>query len=152
MQQPTASVVSYVAEYHKATETTMGRYKKVIEITGHDEVAAKLLEGLIDAGTRYFSKVVEMEHRMASARFRLDGEELRELTETLDRSRRLAHESLISSLHVFNRYIVKEYGEELKEAGIEGGIFPKPEAIRDRIAIADWAGELLTGIYENRRR
>lgn len=74
------------------------------------------------------------------------------MTEDLDRSRKFARDALISDLHIFNRYLVKELGEELLEQGIKGGIFPNPDAIRDRIAIADWAGEMLCGIYKERKK
>lgn len=147
------NVVNYlVSLHHVAEEGTMNRYNKVVQIIAQDEVAVRLLEGLIDAASRYFERVIQMENRLATAKFRLEGEELRSLTEDLDRSRRFAHEALISDLHIFNRYLVKEFGEELLEEGLAGGIFPRPEAIRDRIAIADWAGDLLCGIYQNRKR
>ena len=146
------NVISYVARSHQATEEIMNRYHKTIQIIAKDEVAVRLLEGLVDAASRYFGRVIQMENRLATARFRLEGDELRALTEDLDRSRRFAHEALISDLHIFNRYLVKEYAEDLKEEGLIGGIFPKPEAIRDRIAIADWAGDLLCGIYNERKR
>jgi hypothetical protein len=146
------NVINYVARSHQATEETMIRYRGTIKIIAKDEVAVRLLEGLIEAASRYFERVIQMENRLATARFRLEGEELRALTEDLDRSRRFAHEALISDLHIFNRYLVKEYAEDLEEEGLIGGIFPKPEAIRDRIAIADWAGDLLCCIYNERKR
>ena len=67
----------------------------------------------------------------------------------LDKVRRYAHDALISDLHIFNRYIIKEYQDDVPV----GGIFSKnPDAIRDRIAVADWAGELLAAVYQNRKR
>jgi len=146
------NVLLYVARSHQATEETVNRYKKTVQIIAKDEVAVRLIEGLVDAASRYFGRVIQMENRLATARFRLDGDELRSLTEDLDRSRKFAHDALISDLHIFNRYLVKEYAEELLEEGLQGGIFPKPEAIRDRLAIADWAGDLLCGIYQQRQR
>lgn len=145
-------VIDYVAEHHHATEITMQRYRKITAIISKDEVAVRLLEALLDAATRYFGRVIHMENRLITARFRLEGEDLRSLMEDLDRSRRFAHEALISDLHIFQRYVVKTYKEELIHEGIEGGLFPNPESIRDRIAIADWAGELLEGIYRNRKK
>ncbi len=147
-----SNVLSFVSSHIKGSEEVMERYKAVCSIIKSDEVAVRLLEGLIDAATRYFGKVVEMENRLQTARFRLESEELKALTEDLDRSRRFAHDAMISDLHIFNRYLVKEYGEDLSEAGFQGGIFPNPDAIRDRIAIADWAGELLSGIYAARKK
>ena len=151
MQVP-ENVINYVAQHHTAMEATMNRYKKTVLIIKKDEVAVRLLEGLVDAATRYFGRVIQMETRLATAKFRLDGEDLRSLIEDLDRSRKYAHDALISDLHIFNRYLVKKYGEDLVEENIKGGIFPNPEAIRDRLAIADWAGDLLYGIYKERTR
>ena len=152
MTQVASNVIDFVRQHHASSEETMRRYKEAIKIIAKDEVAVRLLEGLIEAASRYFERVIQMENRLATARFRLEGEELRALAEDLDRSRKFAHDALISDLHIFNRYLVKEHGVKLAAVGIQGGIFPKPEAIRDRIAIADWAGELLYGIYSERKR
>ena len=130
----------------------MTRYSAVTAIIAKDETAVNMLEKLIDAALGYMEKVVQMESRLKTARLRLEGEELREITQRLDKNRTIAHEALISSLHIFNRYLVKNYQDELLDEGLEGGIFPNPEAIRDRVAIADWAGELLCGIYQARKR
>jgi hypothetical protein len=128
------------------------RYKQILNLVSGDETADKLLSSLIKSGLRYLDKVVEMEHQLVAIRQQLSGEQLRLATEELDSNRSKAHEALISDLHIFSRYLVKEYGEELKEEGMESGIFLKQEAIHDRVAIADWAGSLLHGIYDNRRR
>ena len=89
-----------------------------------------------------------MESQLKTARLRLEGEDLRELTEVLDKNRKLAHEALISDLHIFNRYLLKNY----EDAPI-GGLYSKsPDSIRDRVAIADWAGELLAALFNERRR
>lgn len=125
------------------------RFNEVVKVIAGDEVAVSLLEKLVDSAERYFGNVCKMEARLKMARFRLEGEELRDLTETLDRNRRMAHEALISNLHIFNRYAIREFGEDMPI----GGVFSKsPDAIRDRIAIGDWAGELLCALYVNRKR
>ncbi|MDY0300266.1 MAG: DUF3232 domain-containing protein [Trichlorobacter sp.] len=146
------NILAYAGKNFQGKEEVVMRYQKVMTLVAQDEVAVKLLDGLLEAALRYFGRVVMMENRLATARFRLEGEELRHLTEELDRHRRYAHDALISDLHIFNRYLVKNYQEELLDEGLEGGIFPNPEAIRDRVAIADWAGELLSGIYQERKR
>lgn len=141
-------VKNYINKYFQQGEKALERYNEVVEIVSADDVAASLLEKLVESAERYFGSVVKMEARLKMARFRLDGEELRDLTETLDRNRRMAHEALISNLHIFNRYVIKEFGKDVPV----GGVFSKdPESIRDRVAIADWAGELLCALYANRK-
>jgi len=130
----------------------MERYRAVLGVIRDDRTALRLLDELIESADRYFSRVVLMEHRLATGRLQLEGEELKALTEELDSSRTRAHESLISDLHIFNRFLVKHHGDALAGAGLEGGIFPRPELIHDRVAIADWVGALLCGIYAGRRR
>ena len=139
----------YVMKHFQAGKNeVMSRYEAVVRVVSEDPVAAKLCDQLLEDAERYFGAVVRLEHRLAGARFRIDGAELRELTEALDRSRHHAHNALISSLHAFNRYVVKEYAGQIPE----GGIFPNPDAIHDRVAVADWAGDLLCSLYRNRRR
>ncbi|AJF08153.1 DUF3232 domain-containing protein [Geoalkalibacter subterraneus] len=141
---------SYILGHFRGKEEcALERFNKVVEVVAGDDVAVSLLEKLLDSAERYFGTVCKMEARLKMARFRLEGEELRDLTETLDRNRRMAHEALISNLHIFNRYALKEFGEDMPI----GGVFSKnPEAIRDRIAVGDWAGELLCALYVRRKR
>lgn len=147
------SINRHLAAHHsinaQGVTAAMERLEKVIRLAGEDEVAMSLLDKLLDSAERYFGTVVKMEARLKMARFRMDGDELRELVQTLDRNRHLAHEALLSNLHILNRYLFKEFGEEMPI----GGIFSKdPEAIRDRAAVGDWAGELLYALYANRKR
>lgn len=142
-------VKDYIMERFQKGELALERFQEVIKIVAGDDIAVSLLEKLVDSAERYFGTVVKMEAKLKMARFRLEGEELRDLIETLDRNRRMAHEALISALHIFNRYSIKEFGSEMPI----GGVFSKsPEAIRDRAAIGDWAGELLCALYANRKR
>lgn len=139
----------YVMKHFQAgKDEVIQRYEAIVRAVSRDPTASKLFDQLLEDAERYFGVVVRLEYQLASARFRIEGAELRELTETLDRSRHHAHNALISSLHAFNRYVVKEYEGQIPE----GGIFPNPEAIHDRIAVADWAGDLLCSLYRSRRR
>ena len=139
----------FVVMYFNPDLTALERLEMIVRLVQQDEVAVSLLEKLMESAERYFCKVVEMESRLKVARLRLEDQELRDLTEVLDKTRHLAHEALISSLHIFNRYVLKEFGDDIPV----GGLFNKnPEAIRDRIAVADWAGELLSALYKERRR
>jgi hypothetical protein len=129
--------------------STLDRLEIIVRIISNDEVACNLLEKLLSSAEAYFCKVCEMETRLKTARLRLEGEELHALTENLGKNRHYAHEALISDLHIFNRFIVREYGDDVPV----GGIFNKdPDAILDRIAVSDWAGDLLTAVYQNRKR
>lgn len=141
----------YILEHFARGEgkKVLSRFNQIIEIIKQDEVAISLLEKLVESAERYFGAVVNMETRLKTARFRMEGDQLRDFIQTLDRNRHQAHEALISNLHIFNRYAIKEYGEKVPV----GGLFSKPpEAIRDRIAVADWAGELLYMLYSERKR
>lgn len=143
------NIKGYVMEHHHADLTALERFDLIVKIISSDEIACSLIDKLLNAAERYFCKVFEMESRLKIARLRLDGEELRDLTENMDKNRRYAHEALIADLHIFNRYILKEFAGEVPV----GGIFSKsPEAIHDRYAVADWAGDLLTSVYQNRKR
>ena len=129
--------------------STLDRLEIIIRIINSDEVACSLLEKLLSSAEAYYCKVFEMEAMLKIARLRLEGEELHALTENLGKNRHYSHEALISDLHIFNRFIVREYGDDVPV----GGIFSMdPDAIYDRIAVADWTGELLTAVYQNRKR
>ncbi len=139
----------FIMTHFNANLSALDRLEIVVRTIKDDEVACSLLEKLLSSAEGYFCRVFEMETKMKMARLRMEAEELREFTENLDKNRRYAHEALISDLHIFNRYAIKEFGEDIPV----GGIYSKsPESIRDRIAIADWAGELLTAVYKNRKR
>ena len=143
------NIKEHIMTYHNADMTALDRFEMVVRIIADNEVACSLMEKLLSAAERYFCKVFEMETRLKIARLRVDGNELRELTENLDKNRSYAHEALISDLHIFNRYVMKEFVDEMPV----GGIFNRePELIHNRVAVADWAGDLLTAVYQNRKR
>jgi hypothetical protein len=142
------AIKEYVRMHFNPDLSAMDRLNIISRLVSQDEVAVSLLEKLLSTAEAYFGKVVLMESQLKTARLRLEGEDLRELTEVLDKNRKLAHEALISDLHIFNRYLLKNY----QDAPI-GGLYSKsPESIRDRVAIADWAGELLAALFNERRR
>lgn len=142
------AIKEYICMHFNPDLSAMDRLNIISRLVSQDEVAVSLLEKLLSTAEGYFGKVVLMEGQMKTARLRLEGEELRELTEVLDKNRKLAHEALISDLHIFNRYLLKNY-----EDVPTGGIYSKdPDSIRDRVAIADWAGELLAALFNGRRR
>ncbi|MFA7483902.1 MAG: DUF3232 domain-containing protein [Vulcanimicrobiota bacterium] len=143
------AVLVHLERHRQGSDKTLERFERIVRLAGEDSVAISLIEKLVESAERYFTTVTSMEARLKMARLRLEGEELRDLAETLDRNRRLAHNALIDNLTIANRYLLKEFGEEIPV----GGIFSKnPEAIRDRAAVGDWAGELLYALYTQRKR
>lgn len=141
--------VRIIMTCHKAGVTALDHFEIIVRIIAGNEVAYSLLEKLLSSAEHYFCKAIEMETRLSIAQLSVDGNELCALTENLDKNRSYAHEALISDLHIFNRYIVKEFANELPK----GGIFNRdPELIHDRIAVADWAGDLMSAVYQNRKR
>jgi len=130
---------------------TYERYLIVLDILKKSDTEKKdslfwLLDKLIKACLGYVDAVDKMEHRVNVARFRLEGEELRELIQKLDTNRRHAHEALLSTLYAFNRNFLAE----CEDAPV-GGIYSySPESIKDRVAVANWAGELVKELYDHR--
>jgi hypothetical protein len=134
----------------KHTNAAVDRFDEIIERLHADDSAIKLLNDLLTAAGHYLVAVVETESNLRIARKNLAGEDLRGLTSDLEASRSRAHNALIASLHAFNRYAVRQ-AEDTGDILPPGVIFSgNPDRIRDRVAIADWAGELLAGIYRRR--
>jgi hypothetical protein len=77
-----------------------------------------------------------------------DGEERRTLSERLDRNRTLAHNALIDALNGSSRYLAENYPDLPP-----GGIYPEPSPLmdRNRRAIGDWAGRVVTEMFVGRR-
>ena len=142
-------IFAALERHTKGADAAMNRFNEIIELAGEDTIAMSLLEKLVESAERYFTCVTTMEARLKMARFRLEGEELRDLTQTLDGNRRLAHNAMLDNVAILNRYLFKTFGQETPI----GGIYSKaPETIRDRAAVGDWAGELLYALYVNRKR
>lgn len=135
--------------YSGKGKETVVRFERIVRLVSDDDIAISLIEKLVESAQRYFTAVTTMEAKLKAARFRMEGDEIRELTETLDRNRHLAHNALLDNLRIANRYILKEFGEEVPV----GGLYSKsPESIQDRAAVGDWAGELLYALYSARKR
>ena len=143
------NIKEQIMSHNTPSLAALKRFEQVVQIVSDDEIALSLLEKLLDKAEGYFCKVFEMETRLKLARFRMESDEFRSFATNLDQNRRLGHEALMADLHIFNRYVLKEF----KEIMPIGGIYSKdPETIRDRVAVGDWAGELLSAIYQNRPR
>jgi hypothetical protein len=127
---------------------TYNRYLKVCELIKGDELAEKLLSSLLDTACEYMQVVINADVLLRTQGLRLEGNEYREFAQKLDENRNRKHNALISALHAFNRYLLKEYEDAPK-----GGIYSlSPETIHDRVAVGDWAGRLVYEIFVNRKK
>lgn len=96
-------------------------------------------EALTDACLEYVKAVDQMETSITAARFRMNDEDYRNFIQTLDKRRSIYHEGLIARLSAFDA-IATYYGCEPMFTG------DRP----DRYAVADFAGELVNTLFENR--
>ena len=140
--------ISYDLHCHNACQ----RLREVREllVENEDRCGLSLLEELIGHASRYIESVVKMD-LPKSLKYRLETWEFQEKLQELDQSRRIKHNSLISQLCILNRYLFKNYsaGEEVPY----GGVYSLPLhtlSPLDRIAVGDWAGYLILGLYAQR--
>ncbi len=97
------------------------------------------VEELINDCGRYIEKVTAMEAAIAATKFRMEPEEWREHIMTLDRNRKLAHDSLIVSVRVINRFC-RLYEVER--------VYDGPE---ERIPIAEFAMVVTQDFFNERK-
>lgn len=114
------------------------RIQNILSIAMGDVTAAKLIDNMRFAIARYHDTVNTMSRTLQAQRFRLEGEELRDLTQRLDRNRHTAHECLIDSVIIANRYFFKKYGSEVPAGGVYTNS-PMHLSMKDRNAIGEWA-------------
>lgn len=141
-------VLNYMEKFVKPSEKAFKRYLEILEIIKGDDIAENLMDNLLEKAIRYVTVICQNEHKLRIQKFRLEPEDYRQLAEEIDQQRKRAHDALISALHSFNRYIIKEY----EETPI-GGIFSfDPDLIRNRVAVADWAMTLILSLFEQRKK
>lgn len=99
----------------------------------------EIIHDFIDACKDYVDKVIDMEKAMNVARFHMEPDAYREYVMHLDRGRRMAHESLISSIKTVNRF-----ARQFQMAMIYDG----PE---ERIAMGDFALEVVGDFFKERK-
>ena len=110
-----------------------------------DELGLGLLDELVQKASRYVSVVITKEDFDIINRFRMDPKSFKEASVRADVGRRISHDTLIDQLKITNRYLFKHHKEETPV----GGVYSlEPQTIRDRIAVGDWAGHLVLGIYD----
>jgi len=136
-------------ENKKNVEETLKRYETISNLVEGDDIGENLLSNLIEKALEYVKVVCRNDVISKTQAKRLEGEEFRELMTELDRRRKSAHDTLISALHALNRYCLKEYEGDCPK----GGIYSlDPSTIRNRVAVGDWAGQLIYGIFMNRKK
>jgi hypothetical protein len=132
----------------KMDNETFNRYIKVCDLIKGDDIAEQLLNNLTNVACEYIHVVVNADMLLRTQALRLEGEEYRQYVQSLDENRNRKHNALISALHAFNRYLLKEYEDAPK-----GGIYSlSPDTIRDRVAVGDWAGRFVYEIFVNRKK
>ena len=123
------------------------RVQCILNELGDDQQGKKLVGAVLKATAEYVRAVTLMEAELMAST--LDGAELRNLTEILDRSRTLAHNALIDALNICTRYLTNNY----PDMNPANGIYPEPSHLieRNRRAIGDWAGRIVHELYTTRR-
>jgi hypothetical protein len=117
----------------------MSRLESIKEVVFSDATAVKMLNSVKTAITRYAETVFTMEQRLRSARYRLEGQELIDMAMRLDQNRHIAHESLIDSVKIANRYLFRTYGTDTIPAGGVYDADPLHLKYNNRDAIGEWA-------------
>lgn len=136
-------------ENKNKVEESIERYEAISELVEGDDIGENLLGNLIEKASEYVKVICRNDVIVNTQAKRLEGEEFRELMMELDRRRTSAHDALISALHALNRYCLKEYEGECPK----GGIYSlDPSTIRNRVAVGDWAGQLIYGIFVKRKK
>ena len=114
------------------------RFTEIESITFGDEKTKSVISNVKKSIRRYYETVTNMEATLKAQRFRLEGSEFRKLTERLDSLRHSAHEVLMDSIRIANRYLVQTYGKDIPVGGVYSGDSIHLR-VPDRIAIGNWA-------------
>lgn len=147
------AVLGYVKGGNKVECPEKERIQLVLNLVNGDETACSLIEKACTSAFEYVAAVYTMEMTLKTQRFRLEGEGLRQLTESLDVTRRRKHDLLIDDIRIANRYLFKNYGQDIPEGGIySGDPWHLSEDNLNRIAVGDWAGRLVYAFFEERKR
>lgn len=93
---------------------------------------------IVDCG-RYIERVTAMEAAQATARFRMEADEYKDLIVRLDRARKYAHDSMMVNVKLVNRICALMGAEKIYDG------------LDERILIADFAGQITREYFEDRR-
>lgn len=145
--------VNSVQEKKVSTAKEKERLQLVTNIVRDDETAISLIEKATNSAFEYVSAVYSMERTLATQRHRLEGEAIRQLTESLDSMRKRKHDLLIDDIRIANRYIFKTFGQDIPEGGIySGDPWDLTEGNVKRVAVGDWAGKLVYQYFDDRKK
>ena len=115
------------------------RYAEIFQLLRktNDKVGLDLLNDLVKSCMDYFSFVQSMERTINLIRFREESWDQRDRISALDEARSRMHNSLISKLTAFNRYLFTMHDPSSVPIG---GIFSlDPAKITERAIVGDWA-------------
>jgi hypothetical protein len=129
------------------------RIEDILKIAGKDDTAVKLIDDMFKAVMGYMEVGFTMETTLALQRNRLEGEELRSLKQRLDGNRRMAHNRLLDSIKIANRYLFRTFGSEMPAGGVYSGDMDHLINMDQyRAAFGDWAGRLIMAFYDTKTR
>jgi hypothetical protein len=77
----------------------------IIALVKDDSLAMKLIEDVLRKACQYVIRVYDMETALTMQRSLLDPSVIRQKTEHMDKLRSIAHDSLIDSIRICNRYL-----------------------------------------------
>jgi len=120
------------------------RIKTVLSIVKGDETAERFVAVVLTKAHQYVSAVCTLETYLLTAGDSVDPVE----RERLDMLRSIAHNSLIDSIAICNRYILERF-EAVPVGGVyDGSILDLRD--KNRRAIGDWAGDLVSELFDFR--
>ena len=142
-------------EYSSECKKAYQKYQQIKELLMEREDAKglALLDELVVSAQRYIQSVVRMDLPQ-SLQYRLETWEFQEQLQELDKARKISHDALIAQLRATNRYLFKNYqaGEEVPYGGVYSLSPHTLSPTIDRFAVGEWAGYLILGLYEQRKK
>jgi hypothetical protein len=126
-------------------DTPQTRIVELCNIIAGDATSITLIKEVLIKALNYVNAVNILEHYVM-----LGGDDQDEI-QRLDQRRTLAHNALIDSVKITNRYLFSHYGGDIIPVG---GIYsdaPLHLSTGNRRAIGDWAGRLVSEVFQSRR-
>ena len=125
---------------------SLKQIRTAILLLKDDPAGSSFVRDVIKRCGEYVSAVNTLE---AACLMSAEGEEYRQQTTELDMRRSQCHDALIDAINISCRYLARHYPGDLPP----GGIYPQPSHLldRNRRAIGDWAGQVVTQLFIKRR-
>ena len=117
-------------------------FKELVNAWVDDEDVLELIENNMNSFPTYVSSVYNMEYHIQMVRIRYKGEpeKIQDITMTLDRQRRMAHEAAIRSVTQLCRWATMKGVEPIYHGDLE-----------DRYEIADFCRNIVLHFFDNGR-